>query len=164
MYKTILYIISISCQLAGAIILLFGSLSTNRPEVIKRFSKIGLVFVDENTGEVSNDTDAFTDEFQKAFLNRSAFLLLAIGYLFGIWGEEGSICKCCITLLVILITALIAGSIWLISKRFAKNKGEKKITKEEIEKIGAISIRNLSNNEIDNIINKNGDEGKNNRS
>ena len=50
---TIIYILSISFQLAGALLLMIFALSTKREKIIQQFAGKGLIYRDNNTDKLS---------------------------------------------------------------------------------------------------------------
>ncbi|MBD5151789.1 MAG: hypothetical protein HDT16_04665 [Oscillibacter sp.] len=84
-----IYIIAISLQLSGALLLLWKAVSTKRNNLIKSFAKSKVITYDSNTGEIIYNKDAFIETCENAFLNKAAFLYISIGYFLGIWGEIG---------------------------------------------------------------------------
>lgn len=154
MREVIIYIISIGCQISGAIILLLDSFSARRESVLKRFVGRGLVFRDNNTNELKYDEKAFGQEFRVAILNKFAFGFLAIEYLVGIWGNIGCFNKWVVMMSIIAITVFLVVVCYGISCLFAKNRCKKEITNDELEKFGLEpDIENISNKQIEEIFN-----------
>ena len=59
------YILAISFQISGAVMLLLYSASTKRDDVIKRFMERKNVSQDEKTKSIEYDENAYKEEFTK---------------------------------------------------------------------------------------------------
>ena len=80
----IVYIISISLQVAGALLLIAYSISTKRDDVIKKFSGKGFIHRDNNTNEISYNEKAFFQEYKMAYIDKLSFIYILFGYLLGL--------------------------------------------------------------------------------
>ncbi len=84
------YILAISFQISGAVMLLLYSASTKRDDVIKRFMERKNVSQDEKTKSIEYDENAYKEEFKVAYLNKISFGYIAVGYIINIWGDCSS--------------------------------------------------------------------------
>ena len=73
----VIYILSISFQVAGALLLMVNALSTRRDRVIHRFASHSLIYRDNNTGELEYDKEALKGAFKEAYLSKFAFAEIA---------------------------------------------------------------------------------------
>lgn len=151
--ETTIYILSISLQVAGALLLLIHSLSTEKKAVLKRFTASKLITHNSTTNELSFDKKAYKNEYKVAYFSKCAFLFIALGYFGSIFGTNDKMCKCtiaiitlCLTILIMLATTLIVS---LILKYSRKCNEEIKIDDlNKIDKapdIGTISIERIKN-------------------
>lgn len=101
------YIVSISLQVAGALLLMFFSLSTKRKQVIGRFVNKNLVIRDSDE-KLKYDTEELKNTFRIAYLNKFSFGFIASGYLLGIYGNLKD------TNLLFVMVGVILGSVVLM--------------------------------------------------
>ena len=102
--KLILYILSITLQVTGSILLMIYLLSTNRKEIIKKFANSNSVIKEDgNTGTIDYNHDAFKDEFKNAYLNKEAFCCIAIGTLMSIFAEKGNVNEWVVCFFIIIL-------------------------------------------------------------
>lgn len=153
----VLYIIAISFQLSGALLLVIYSTSTKRASVIKRFAGNSFISRDGNTKEISYDKDELIKSFKDAWLNKIAFLLIASGYIFGIFGEIGEINKILISIFIIISTVLVMAISYFVVNCIIKYSAEvnKELTNDELNELGIEpNMESLSDKEIDDIWNE----------
>ncbi len=151
----ILYILSTAFQIAGALLLMINSLSTRRDRVIRRFAGNGIIHKDNNTNKLSYNKDAFRETFKEAYLNKCAFLFIAIGYSLGIFGNLEGNPKCLALIIIYIATAAIMTLTYFIINLIIKNKKEinNEITSSELEKLGIKpDTETISNELIDALI------------
>ncbi len=157
MNDVVIYIIAISFQLSGALLLVFYSISTKRKNVIKRFAGKCLIYRDNNTNEITYDKDALKIAFRDAWLNKIAFALIALGYFFGVFGEIDEKNKNLIALVIGLLTVMIMILSYFIVTCIIKYSSNinKELSNGELSELGIEpDIESLSNKEIDDIINE----------
>lgn len=157
MRDVVIYIIAISFQLSGALLLVLYSISTKRRNVIKRFAGKCLIYRDNNTNEITYDKDALKITFRDAWLNKIAFTLIALGYCFGVFGEIDEKNKNLIAIVIVLLTVIIMVLSYFIVACIIKYSPNinKELSNEELSELGVEpDIENLSNKEIDDIINE----------
>ena len=148
--ETIFYIISISLQLAGALLLMIFVLSTKREKVIQRFAGNGIIARDNNTNEILYNEKAFKDSFKNAYLNKCSFAFIALGYFMGVFGAI-NYNKALVGILIVLCTGLIMGATYLIVNQIVSHSKviNKKITNEELSLAGVEpDIEDIPNDEI----------------
>ena len=149
-----LYILSVSLQVAGALLLMLNVLSTKREKVIHRFVGKGLLSRDNNTNTISYDQNALKAVFQEAYLSKFAFAYISMGYLSGVFGTIASEYKNIIATAIVAVTALLILlsylAVYLILK-FSK-KVNREISNEELISLGIEpDIENIPNEEISRI-------------
>ena len=153
MKETIIYIVSVGCQLAGALVLLIESSSAKRKNVVKRFIGKGIVFRDNNTNEIYYDKHSFYLEYKKTLLNKMAFGLLSVGYVMGVWGESVTLNESAIALAVGATSVLLMIICHLFTSAIAKAKSKREITNEELIDLKIEPhIENISNDDIDALL------------
>ena len=148
--ETIIYIISISLQLAGALLLMIFVLSTKREKVIQRFAGNGIIARDNNTNEILYNEKAFKDSFKNAYLNKCSFAFIALGYFMGVFGAI-NYNTALVGILIVLCTGLIMGATYLIVNQIVSHSKviNKKITNEELSLAGVEpDIEDIPNDEI----------------
>lgn len=157
MRDVVIYVIAISFQLSGALLLAFYSISAKRKNVIKRFAGKCLITRDNNTNEITYDREALKITFRDAWLNKIAFTLIALGYLFGVFGEIGEKSKILISISIVMGTVLMMAISHFIVACIIKysSKVNQELTNDELYKLGIDpDIENISDKEIYDIYNK----------
>lgn len=148
------YIIAISFQVAGAILLIRHHSSTKRDDVIRRFVK-GKVTLDGNTGELKYRHDKFVEEYRNGYLNKKSFWLIFFGYVAGIWGKCEADSKMYILFCIVLFVSIIVV--------YLEKKANKKYNESNIAYITKTELNNtsekpddetVSNDEIDDMFNE----------
>lgn len=131
----IIYILSISLQIAGALLLLFYSTSTKRGSIIRRFVGKGLL---TRKGDILDyNQDAYRNEYILAYLNKLSFGYIAIGYLINVFGNTENVCKGLVVTSILFSSALIMflsvkGTSFLINCLKANDK----ITNKDLNDFG----------------------------
>ena len=149
-----LYILSVSLQVAGALLLMLNVLSTKREKVIRRFVGKGLLCRDNNTNAISYDQNALKAVFQEAYLSKFAFAYIIMGYLFGVFGTIASEYRNIIATAIVAATALLILLSYLVVYLILKfsKKVNREISNEELISLGIEpDIENISNEEINRI-------------
>lgn len=136
--KVLVYIFSISFQVAGAMILLLFTLSTKRLEIIKRFSGTGMIFRNGDTGELNYNENEFVNTFREGYLNKAAITFIAIGYFAGVFGEIGQNNRVLVAFCVITFTTIILMLTCYFVESFLKKSPvvNARITNRELEQVG----------------------------
>ena len=148
---TIIYILSISLQLAGALLLMIFALSTKREKIIQQFAGKGLIYRDNNTDKLSYNETVFREAYRNAYLNKCAFAFIGLGYLSGIFGDIGLNNKFLIAFFIIICTAILMGTTYIIVECFTKHCKivNQKITSDELLAIGIEpDLENISDDKI----------------
>jgi len=101
------YILAISLQISGAVMLLWYSASTKRDDVIKRFMKRKIVSKDKDTNSIEYDKKTYKEEYKVACLNKISFGYIAVGYIINIWGDCSSDWKIFVAFETVLNSILI---------------------------------------------------------
>ena len=103
----ILYVLGISLQLAGAVLLLIKYCFTPSKRLLKDLDKKKAKY-SEKSARVTMPENPTDKEFMyEIWLSRWAFIFIAAGYPIGVLGELESLCRCCATLLVITFAAVL---------------------------------------------------------
>ena len=115
------YIISISFQLSGAVLLLLKYSFVNIDKGIeenkrKESHAEGEAFVPGNTQPTSSEFA------ENVWLNRIAFALIAIGYLTSVWGRIDNCQRAMSFIWIILLSAGITTVSYWVSKHLGSNK------------------------------------------
>lgn len=111
-----IYIISISFQLSGAVILLIKHCFVNIEKGILEKEKKETHIEGEIL--VIGSTQPTDSEYaEKVWMNRIAFALIAAGYLLGVWGEFRSEKRTAVFFLVIAVSAVITTLSVLLTKK-----------------------------------------------
>lgn len=113
------YVLAISLQLAGALLLIIRySVTPMKTQLRDAHEKAS--HVDEAEETISIGIPVDSEVIEEIRLNRLAFIYIAVGYLFGIWGESFDVSKWLITGLVILLTVIEVAIGKAHSKRASK--------------------------------------------
>lgn len=136
--EVLVYIFSISFQVAGAMILLLFTLSTKRLEIIKRFSGTGMILRNGDTGELNYNENEFVNTFREGYLNKAAITFIAIGYFAGVFGEIGQNNRVLVAFCVITFTTIILMLTCYSVESFLKKSPvvNARITNKELEQVG----------------------------
>lgn len=131
--KVLLYIISISLQISGALLLMLFSLSTNRKKVIKNFINKDIITKDSDE-RIDYNKEELKETFKTAYLNKFSFGFIALGYLIGVIGEIDYSYKLVIILGIIIFTLIFMILAYLIVHFIMKYSKEvnKELTEEEM--------------------------------
>lgn len=159
------YIIAISLQLSGALLLLLYAFPTKRDDLIKSFAKSSVIFRDNNTDKIFYNTQAFTDMCKNAYLNKFAFIYILAGYVVGIFGEIGAVNKAMVMLYVLALFVIELCLARFIVRAICKcsKKVNQEITNDELLKLNIEpDIENISMKEIDKLDEKMGSQGDDN--
>ena len=134
----IAYITAISFQVSGALMLILYAISTKRKNVIRSFARSHMITRNGDTKELSYDHDAFVDNYRTAYFSKLSVCFIALGYLFGIFGDIGSSNRGYIALAIVVSTIfLILVSSVCVKWLLTKDSVQKRICNEELEAVGA---------------------------
>lgn len=148
------YILSISLQLAGAIILLVFPNSVSRANLIRSFSHNS--FTSAKGNSVKYNHEAYVESCKIIYFNRIAFVYLTAGYLGSIFSTSPSekryqvfIAVAVILIVLIIIARLVVRLIVTHSKKVTK-----RITRDELKKLNIEpNIEIATNEDIEKMIN-----------
>ena len=144
-------IISISFQLAGALILLLWSFKAIEKEtVIERYFVKGTHIERDEDGNGHINKKHLQNISKDALLNVFAFINLIIGYGVTFWESE-NYCRCCAILFTIILTTCILVFEYLLSLLIAcvRFRHDIVLTSKEIEEKDVMT--NITNSEIDEL-------------
>ena len=146
----IIYCLSIAFQLAGALVLLIYGVSTKRTTILSSFSDNVFISLDGNTNEINDLSIPLKSRFKQAFLNKSAFICLAIGYFLGVFGSIEGNERCLSFLIIIVFTILIIIGIHIIVRISLKQtKVTNPVKINELEQVGIKpNVESVSNEDI----------------
>ena len=141
-----IYIVSISCQLAAAF-LLVGNIDVSQKGINKEFCKVNRTIAFEINGKLADDS-FYRDTIRNSWINFFAYIYLGIGYFSNIFGKTHDDTKLMLCFIVILVTALI-----IFTHKFAKYKAKKakEFTLDDVIKEGAVAWIVLESLEDDGI-------------
>lgn len=146
-----LYILSISLQVSGALLLMKYSLSTHRKQVIKRFINKNIIIKDFD-GKINYDKDELKETFKISYLNKFSFAFIALGYLINIFGDIDNSYLPAIFIGIIIFTMLfmlLAYFIVFIIIKYSK-KVNRNLTEEEMLEYKIYpNLSSTSKNDID---------------
>lgn len=145
-----LYIVSISFQVVGAVILVWSSCLKNIEEQICRiyFEKETGSIVDEN-GMIALNKEKVKDIAKSIILNRCAFVYLILGYATTICAEK-TMSNCHIIIGVLAFSLILFSAGCCISEKMSKVQAEKNMKVHATNSWGALLLYNLKRKD-DNI-------------
>lgn len=151
----ILFCLSIAFQLAGALILLLYGVSTKRDNIIKSFSASSFIWRDGNTKKINDLSKEYQQRYRQAFLNKTAFFYLTLGYTLSIWAEKGSSSPCLSMLITVALTILllVVGKVVVNQCLMKRSSVMAPITSEDLERFGIEpDMELISNTDIDKML------------
>lgn len=104
---TVIYIIAISLQLAGAVILIINYCRNTHNQIIDRYFPGSNLVERDNKDNIVLEKERVQEVVREIFMNRCAFFYIGAGYIVGIYGEAGKTNKCIISILVIIGSFLL---------------------------------------------------------
>lgn len=144
----ILYALSISLQVAGALLLIIFSLSTKRRDIIRSFAKSHIIARDGNTKLLSYNHEAFVETYRIAYFSKVSVAFIAVGYLIGVFGDIGTGNRLLAAVSIIALTAVLIAITVLLVNKLVRNVS--KITNEELKAAGAEpDMESISKDEVD---------------
>lgn len=124
-FQWIIYILSLSLQLCGAVSLLIGSFEKTKGQIIASFSESNSPFVADKNGKVTLSNKKVKSKLFSIYLNRIAFIELSFGYLVVIFADIGESSKTCTLGIVLALSALLIVISCVVAKKIAKETVEK---------------------------------------
>lgn len=123
---TVIYIIAISLQLAGAVILIINYCRNTHNQIIDRYFPGSNLVERDNKDNIVLEKERVQEVVREIFMNRCAFFYIGAGYIVGIYGEAGKTNKCIISILVIIgsFLLIVLGEIILngiVKKRYKED-------------------------------------------
>ena len=116
-----IYIISISFQLSGAVLLLIKYSFVNIEKgIIEKEKKEN--HTKETTLLLGSTQPTDSEYTENVWLNRIAFALIAAGYLLGVWGEIRGEKRIVVFFLVIAVSTILTALSVFISKRLSATR------------------------------------------
>ncbi len=118
----IIYVLAISLQVCGALILLIHSFGNKQTEINNEI--INSVSTGEQQTQTHVDNIDVSYKLKDIYLNRVAFICLTFGYFLGVFGEISTVAKWVIALSVVIISCLITVFFYFLCEKLA-NKRQK---------------------------------------
>lgn len=150
--NTMIYIFSLSFQLAGAILLIIKYFGKTKNRIIEEYFPGSNIIERDEKNICRMERDKVRESVRKVYDNRMSFIFIAVGYILSIFENKSYLSKVYIALFVILGALIIIliekGICLLVSKMFYKNDIE--IPYDELAYIADTTI---SEEEIDNMSN-----------
>ncbi|MGN0680884.1 MAG: hypothetical protein ACI4LY_02615 [Candidatus Fimisoma sp.] len=123
------YIIAISFQLAGALLLIVRYWFKSVEDQLK-YIEGKRTHTEGNTLMLGASQPNDSEMVEEIWLNRLAFAYIAVGYLLGIWGDPLSVNRWWITLAVVLLVCILV----VIGKRHSEKEASKYAKAEKAHK------------------------------
>lgn len=145
--KVIFYIISVSLQISGALLLMLFSLSTNRKKVIDRF--INKNIVSRHGEKINYNKGELKSAFKNAYLSKFSFGFIALGYLVGVFGNIDNCSYLTVIIGIVALTLIFMGLAYLMTFLIVKYSHEvnKKMTNDELKKYNIEPTQEFATNE-----------------
>ena len=136
--NTLVYIVAISLQVTGALLLLLFSVSTKRVDVIRKFGDGGIITYDEETKELNYKEEAFKEAYRTSYLNKISFFYIGVGYLLGVFGEIGNSNKWITAGAIFTFSIILLFLTWLVTDMIISKSNviNQKISLEEMKEAG----------------------------
>ena len=119
-----IYIISVSCQVAGAIMLLvkywFGTTKHYLEEIRKKRTRF-----EDTTLIMGPNVPSDSEVVQEVWLSRFAFFLLIIGYFLGIFGNPIGSNRLVVLIGVIVLSCILVITFWIITDKIIRRFSDK---------------------------------------
>ena len=126
-FYSFVYVFSISCQLAGAVLLLIENFKSLDKQIYDWYSEKKDTPESYDNGKTFKlDKKIIQGILKTININRFAFFDLVAGYLSTIWAYN-SLDKCCTALLVIILTSVIIFFECKLSTYISKKQSNKEI-------------------------------------
>lgn len=153
--QQIIYLLSISFQLSGALILIFFCWGNIEQKVLSKVFSANSIMERNYENKVTIKRDKLFRAYKEVWLNRTAFILLGLGYLLGVFGSnEGSnLWFSCILLMFGSVVMMIIGNkiATIIAKKASTH--DKEYDYEDLcSKIDVTVSTNIINDEIDELL------------
>lgn len=152
------YVIAVSFQVAGALLLLLYNVSSKRKDIIKNFASTKGCIKVQGT-EVEYDKPRLKEIFKLAYINKMSFGYIVVGYIVGVFGKIGDNTYVPSIILGIVVFAFIFISMGIkIPERILLSKEKRNgnffdITNDDIKELNIKDTINYATIEdIDNII------------
>lgn len=155
---SLIYIIAVSLQVSGAVLLLVYNFSVKRENIIKTFAN-DKGYILRQGSDIDYDKDRLKEIFKIAYINKISFIYIIIGYILGVFGEIGeNTYKSSIVLgiivfgLILVLIGICIAKQKLISKE-KKNPTFFDITNKDLDKLNVKDALELATNEdVNNMI------------
>ena len=116
----VVYVFAISFQLSGAVLLIFQFWGIRIKKGIEE-NKRNETHVENETLFIGKTQPTPFEYTKNIWLNRFAFILIAIGYLLGVFGSIENYSKWFILLYIALLSTFIVSLFYFISKKLGKS-------------------------------------------
>jgi hypothetical protein len=153
-YSQVFYLLSLSLQVSGALILIIFCWGNTERRVLNTIYSANANVHREDDDTVIISREKLVRAYENVLQNRTAFILIAIGYLISLFGSNEGICAW-VGLVIVLIVSAILVTISVMTVRFiAKvcNRKDKVYPYEELcSKLDNDVVTNAIQSEIDEI-------------
>lgn len=150
----VIYLLSLALQVSGALILIIFCWGNTERRVLNTIFSANANVHREDDDTVIISREKLVEAHKNVLLNRTAFILIAIGYLISLFGSNDGICAW-MGLIKVLISSAILVAIGVMTVRFiakACNKKDKVYPFEELcLKLDNDVVTNAIQSEIDEI-------------
>lgn len=152
--QLIAYIISVTLQLSGSLIVLFKIATFKRKQVVKNFFVSSFVSRNGNTDEIEYNEQAFREKFRESIFNIVAFAYLSLGYFFSIFGRISQGTEWIAVGWIVVTTLIVFFITNMMINLYVKHSYNvtKPVTMVELKENGIVpNVSSISNDEIDKI-------------
>lgn len=158
--EALIYVIAVSLQVAGALLLLCYNVSAKRKNIIKSFASTKGCIQVQGT-KIEYDKHRLKEIFKLAYINKMSFLYIVVGYIAGVFGKIGdntyilSIILGMVAFISLFICIGISIPKCILLLKEKRNGNFFDITNEDIKELGIKDITNVATDEeVNNAINK----------
>ncbi len=146
-----MYILTLSFQISGSLVLLLHFVSAKRNDVIYGFIGKGFITYNESERKLGYSHEDFANYYRAIWLNKFAFLYILIAYILNFFISNKSVdIKWYYFFILIFLTVSLLVVAYLISKLIANKDYLKEITIEELKELGINPhIETATNKDID---------------
>lgn len=126
-FEQIIYLVSLSLQLSGALILIFCYWGNTENRVLNSIYSTNSYLHREDDNTVFISKEKFIKAYKGVLQNRISFILIAAGYLFSLFGNADGICSWIGFLVVLVLSILLYRigtfiSCWIAKRKYKKNR------------------------------------------
>lgn len=151
-YCQLIFLLSLTLQVSGALILIMFCWGNTERRVLNTIFSANANVHREDDDTVIISREKLIRAHMNVLLNRSAFILIAIGYLLSLFGSSEGVCPWVGLVIVLLVSTILVaigvGAVHVIAK--LSNRKDKAYSFEELcSKLDNDVVTNAINSEID---------------